>query len=192
MAKEEPGGSGTQCGCPRPRALLGPGESYSDVILRLAKANSCTPLPAERTSRPLTPSSFDPAWRNHGQRVSVHGLKRSPHGKNFRLDTVRTVDASVSRFTSSYRSLSATGPAGLHLAGAHGRDLRAARAFFRRPARQTVPQGLCHKSKLVFSSTASCRSSFCAPDSPRSRGPRSRGISSPRSRVPGRRRRLGS
>jgi len=151
-----------------------------------------TPLPAERTSRPLTPSSFDPAWRNHGQRVSVHGLKRSPHGKNFRLDTVRTVDASVSRFTSSYRSLSATGPAGLHLAGAHGRDLRAARAFFRRPARQTVPQGLCHKSKLVFSSTASCRSSFCAPDSPRSRGPRSRGTSSPTARIPGRRRRLGS
>jgi len=40
MAKEEPGGSGTQCGCPRPGALLGPGESFSDVILRLAKANS--------------------------------------------------------------------------------------------------------------------------------------------------------
>src|ERR1700734_593014 len=43
MAKEEPGGSGTQCGCLRPRAMRGPGESY-------------TPLPAERTSRPLTPS----------------------------------------------------------------------------------------------------------------------------------------
>ena len=33
------GGSGTQCGCPRLRALLGPGEGYGDVILPLAKTD---------------------------------------------------------------------------------------------------------------------------------------------------------
>jgi hypothetical protein len=40
MAKEKPRGAGTQCGClDRLTAARGPGESYSDVILRLAKGD---------------------------------------------------------------------------------------------------------------------------------------------------------